>query len=85
MATKVMPGLTWDEVFEAGQEPSKERLPRGVFKTCNMEGCEKPHHTHGLCNMHRMRWSRHGDPNIIMTRRVTRDWKSIKLDNLVDY
>lgn len=31
-------------------------------RTCSVEGCNKPHDSHGLCRSHCSRWKQHGDP-----------------------
>ncbi len=28
------------------------RVPRGLYKTCTVEGCERPHTAKGLCIYH---------------------------------
>lgn len=34
------------------------------MKKCSIDGCEKPFFGRGFCNMHYVRWRRHGSPNI---------------------
>lgn len=34
-------------------------------RTCSVEGCEKPTVTRGWCQMHYVRWRRHGDPEAL--------------------
>lgn len=31
-------------------------------RTCSVDGCGKPHHSHGFCSSHGSRWKAHGDP-----------------------
>lgn len=31
------------------------------YKACELEGCDKPHASRGLCKTHYERWRRHGD------------------------
>lgn len=33
-----------------------------IMKICNVDGCEKKHHSKGLCQMHYRRSKRHGSP-----------------------
>lgn len=34
------------------------------MKICSIEGCEKPARRRGWCDMHWIRWRKHGDPNV---------------------
>ncbi len=33
-----------------------------MSRTCEIDGCDKPHEARGWCKMHWQRWNRHGDP-----------------------
>jgi hypothetical protein len=33
--------------------------------TCGIEGCDRPHHGHGFCDLHYRRWRTHGDPHML--------------------
>lgn len=35
-------------------------------KTCSVEGCERTVTARGMCNMHYLRWLRHGDPLVML-------------------
>jgi len=37
-------------------------------RTCEIEGCSKPHKSRGMCPMHYARWRKSGDPNLIPER-----------------
>ena len=48
---------------------------------CTLSGCVRPHHAHGYCRPHYVRWQRHGDPRadvpvIQRTPRGTGYWAS---------
>ena len=36
--------------------------PAYLKRVCSVEGCDRPHRVHGLCNMHYHRLRRHGNP-----------------------
>lgn len=38
------------------------------MKTCSVDGCERKHHCWGLCNTHRLRLRKYGDPLIMKNR-----------------
>lgn len=40
------------------------------MRTCTLDGCDRPYRTNGYCNLHALRWKRHGDP--MTTLRPTR-------------
>jgi hypothetical protein len=40
-----------------------------VTRLCSIDGCERKHFGHGLCNTHYVRWRRHGDP-LTLTRKA---------------
>lgn len=35
---------------------------------CSVKGCKRPHKGHGYCEMHLLRWRKHGDPNVVLRR-----------------
>ena len=38
---------------------------------CSVEGCDRPHSSQrGMCNMHYMRWAKHGDPAVVKKRKT---------------
>ncbi len=43
--------------------------PRPTALSCSIEGCDKPSSVRGWCQMHYVRWQRHGDPTISHTRK----------------
>jgi hypothetical protein len=45
------------------------RCPLG----CGVEGCDRPRHAHGYCQMHMHRWIRYGDPLREPPRNVNRE------------
>lgn len=47
--------------FKKGQKPKNY----SGIDICTINGCEKPHASKGWCQIHFMRWYRHGDPLII--------------------
>lgn len=42
-------------------------------KICSMDGCGQPSTRRGWCEMHYVRWYRHGDPNVILKPKIARD------------
>jgi hypothetical protein len=45
------------------------RKPRNGRTVCNLEECEKPVHTRGLCNTHLRRFEKYGDARIVGQKR----------------
>lgn len=43
------------------------------MNACAVEGCHRPAHQRGWCNMHYSRWYRYGDPLITQRERVAGD------------
>jgi hypothetical protein len=41
---------------------ARPKLAKGTYTTCTVDGCEKPHVTKGLCEMHRWRVRYEGSP-----------------------
>lgn len=41
--------------------PLADLPPRGERPTCSVDGCDKPHHSKGYCDAHKMRLWRFGD------------------------
>lgn len=41
---------------------ARPKLAKGTYATCTVEGCDKPHVTKGLCEMHRWRVRYEGTP-----------------------
>lgn len=41
------------------------------MKVCSIEGCEKVSRARGWCNMHYLRWRAHGDPNVVLEKKIT--------------
>jgi hypothetical protein len=39
-----------------------------IVRTCSIEGCDKPFKAHGWCQMHYVRFIRHGDPLIVIEK-----------------
>lgn len=51
--------------------------------TCSVDGCDKPHASHGFCNLHAKRWVAHGDPLKVMQIRLddtARFWSKVDKD-----
>lgn len=42
-------------------------------RICSVEGCNKPRHAHGYCNMHAQRVKRHGDPGGVLPEFIVGD------------
>ena len=40
------------------------------MKKCSIEGCERDSRARGWCPMHYMRWKAHGDPNVVLVKKV---------------
>ena len=40
------------------------------MKKCSIEGCDKDSRARGWCPMHYMRWKTHGDPEVVLMKKV---------------
>lgn len=58
--------MKWNRRFGC-YTPERLRQSCGV---CSVDGCSAPVKAHGMCNLHRIRMLRHGDPTVNMTKRV---------------
>lgn len=57
-ATRKRPG-PWPNLCERSDMP--KGIP-GSAPRCAVEGCARGHQAYGWCNVHYLRWKRHGDP-----------------------
>lgn len=48
------------------------RPPGGYKKICCIEGCNDRHHMGGYCTKHSKRFKRHGDPNFLKVKRLSK-------------
>ena len=67
MARHTVEGLTLAELETAHVIKPVQAKTQG-HAACAVEGCTKPHHAYGLCNMHRMRLTRHGSVHAVKVR-----------------
>lgn len=57
------------------------------MNVCTAEGCDRPRHGQGLCNLHLKRWNKHGSLQLEMRprHRVDKDYLFGELDWLLSF
>lgn len=53
--------------------------------TCAIDGCSNPHRCRGMCGKHYTRWQRHGDPNLSLQEKRSRERRALTQPIADDY